>query len=83
MDPKLAAKLDPLFKHKSWASLLEWLSQQEKGLLLGLKGAVGTNVETSALAAAEYSGAMQQIGRIKTLSLIVEETLAAETEENQ
>lgn len=38
LSPQLASRISPLEDHPSWQALLEWVEQEEKGLLAVLNG---------------------------------------------
>ena len=78
----LCNKVLKLVRMPEWKVFLDWLGAQEQGLLLSLKRSVdhGT-VEQCGKAAAEYVGAIHQLGRIKSFDKVVESVLAKKGEE--
>lgn len=75
ISPEECLKLEGLEQLPQWPTLVAWLSSQEVDLINHLKSSSEETVEKAALTASAVSGALKQLGRIKTLPLVVNAVL--------
>lgn len=75
INPEEALKLEHLKELPEWQALLRWLDQQEESLINHLKLNAVKSLTKAGLTAAEVTGALKQVGRLRSLPELVENVL--------